>query len=181
MDRIRNYTILALTLPLICAIAVGCNTGTEEPDAPRDESAADTTSGTETSAGGDSARPRDEIDPSRFPEIPEGAEAAVPANFPADLPVYPGSVPAQGRGGSSESGEIAGVQLLTNDSPEKAYNYYYDELEASAWGIESSKDEEDGQKSIAVTKDGCKAIFMFVASEDGTGTDIFTISSCEES
>jgi hypothetical protein len=182
MDRIRNYTILALTLPLICAIAVGCNTGTEEPDAPRDAAATGTSSGEDTSTdtSADTTRPPDEIDPSRFPEVPEGAEAAVPANFPSDLPVYPGSVPAQGRGRSSDSGEIAGFQLLTNDSPDQAYNYYYDQLEASAWGVEAAKDEEDGQKSIAVTKDGCKAIFMFVASETGTGTDIFTISSCVE-
>jgi len=181
MDRIRNFTILAFTLPLICAIAVGCNTGTEEPDAPGDRAPSDTTSGADTGGAGDSARPLDEIDPSRLPVIPDGAEAAVPANFPSDLPVYPGSVPAQGRGDSSESGEIAGVQLLTNDSPDQAYNYYYDQLEASTWGIERSNDEEEGRKSIAVTKDGCKAIFIFVESESGSGTDIFTVSSCDES
>lgn len=182
MDRIRHYLILALALPLICAIAIGCNTGTEEPDAPRDEAATDTASGTDSSAAtsADEARPPDEIDSSRFPEVPEGAEAALPSNFPSDLPVYPGSVPAQGRGVKDDSGDIAGVQLLTNDSPDQAYNYYYDQLEASSWGILTRADEEDDQKAITVEKDGCKAIFMFVASESGTGTDIFTVSSCEE-
>jgi len=182
MDRIRHYLILAFALPLICAIAIGCNTGTEEPDAPRDEATSDTTSGTDSSAAtsADEARPPDEIDPSRFPEVPEGAEAALPSNFPSDLPVYPGSVPAQGRGVKDDGGDIAGVQLLTNDTPDQAYNFYYDQLEASGWGILTRADEEDGQKSITVEKDGCKAIFMFVGSESGTGTDIFTVSSCEE-
>ena len=183
MDRIRNYLILALALPLICAIAVGCNTGTEEPDAPRAETPAETTSGTDaglSTSTDEEGRPPDEIDPSRFPEVPEGAEAALPSNFPADLPVYPGSVPAQGRGVRDEGGDIAGVQLLTNDTPDEAYNYYHDQLEASGWGILTRADEEDGQKSITVEKDGCKAIFMFIASESGAGTDIFTVSNCEE-
>jgi hypothetical protein len=185
MDRIRKTLILALTLPLIGAVAVGCNTGTEEPDAPRNDSAADTNSGTDT--GGDTsgntnasaARPPDEIDPSRFPDLPDGAEAAVPANFPSDLPVYPGSVPAQGRGAKDEGGDIAGVQLLTNDSPDQAYDYYHDQLEGSGWGVMTTN-EEDVQKSISVEKDGCKAIFMFVPSDSGSGTDIYTVSNCEE-
>ena len=183
MDRIRDYLILAFALSLICAVAIGCNTGTEEPAEPLDETPTETTSGEDTSANTstDAARPADKIDPSRFPEVPEGAEAAVPANFPSDLPVYPGSVPAQGRGNKDEGGNIAGVQLLTNDRPDQAYNYYHDELEAKGWGITTRSDEEESQKSISVEKDGCKAIFMFVESESGTGTDIFTISSCEES
>jgi len=187
MDRIRTYLILALTLPLIGAIAVGCNTGTEEPDAPQNEAPADTNSGMDTGAdtsgdsSADASRPPDEIDPSRFPELPDGAEAAVPANFPSDLPVYPGSVPAQGRGAKDEGGDIAGVQLLTNDSPDEAYNYYHDQLEASGWGIVTANEEEDAQKSITVEKDGCKAIFMFISSDSGSGTDIYTVSNCEES
>jgi hypothetical protein len=180
MDSIRNYLILAFTLPLIGALAVGCNTGTEEPDAPKTETAAEAAAlngnaDTDTEA----TRPPDEIDPSRFAELPAGTAAAVPDNYLEDLPLYPGAVASLGRGDSSEAGETAGFQLLTNDSPDQAFGYYRDELESKGWDIRSA-DEESERMTIAVTKDNCKAIFMFVPSETGTGTDIVTISSCED-
>jgi hypothetical protein len=180
MDRLRTFLTLALFIPLIGAVAVGCNTGTEEPDAPTASTDSSET-GSEEGASDAGTRPPDKIDPSRFPDLPDGASAALPSNFPSDLPVYPGAVAAQGRGASDEGGEIAGVQLLTNDSPEQAFDYYQAELESKGWGIVETPARPDSEsKTIAVTKDGCKAIFMFVPSESGTGTDIFTISNCED-
>lgn len=175
MDRIRTSLTLALALPLIAAIAIGCNTGTEEPEAPSSGAAA--TSGSETGAA--AVVPPADIDPSRFPELAHGVVAAVPDNFPSDLPVYPGSVAAQGRGTTDEGGDMAAVQLLTNDSPEQAYDYYRNELESKGWAIGDTPPGADGESAISVTKDGCKAVFMFVPSTNGPGTDIFTISSCE--
>lgn len=181
MDRIRTFLIFALTLPLIGALAVGCNTGTEEPAAPQTEAAANTADAAEAAAAAADVVP-DEIHPSRFPELEGDLEAAVPDTYGSDLPVYPGSVPAQGRGESSEDGDVAALQLLTNDPPEKAFGYYQDELESKGWNFETQEEAtaEEERSSISVTKDGCKAIFMFVPSESGAGTDIFSISSCDE-
>ena len=175
MDRIRNITTLILTLLVVGALAVGCNSGTEEPDAPAPSGGAD-------SAAAAAAKPADvppeDIDPSRFPDLAQGVEAAVPDNYPSDLPVYPGAVPAQGRGTSGDEGDMSAVQLLTNDSPGRAYDFYKGELEAGGWAID--KAENTGESSaISVIKDGCKATFMFVPSATGTGTDIFTISACD--
>jgi hypothetical protein len=176
MHRIRTSLTLVLALALISAIGVGCNTGTEEPEAPESESAAvSDTANDETPTP--AVEPQD-IDPSRFPELREGVTASVPSNFPKDLPIYPGAVPAQGREASADNAEMSAVQLLTNDSPEEASRYYRAELESKGWTIE--KDEDMGDKSaISVVKDGCKASFMFIPTADGRGTDIFTISTCD--
>lgn len=183
MDRTRTFLILALTLPLIGALAAGCNTGTEEPDAPQTDqatqAATDATGESDEPATSSGSAEQDTIDPSRFPTLADGVEAAVPDNYPKDLPMYPGAVPAQGRGQTGDGGDIAGVQLLTNDSPDETYGYYQDQLESKGWSIERTDDSEAG-KAISVTKDGCKAILMFAPSESGTGTDIFTISSCDD-
>ncbi len=184
MDRIRTYMILAFTLPLIGALAVGCNTGTEEPDAPKSEAATEAADAPEGTSDADTdaaetTRPPDDIDPSRFVQLEDGVVAAVPDNYLEDLPLYPGAVPSHGRGASDDDGEISGFQLLTNDSPDQAFSYYRDELESKGWDIRNA-DEESNKMAIAVTKDNCKAIFMFVPSETGTGTDIVTISSCDE-
>lgn len=183
MDRFRMFlpvSQFALTLSLIGALglgSLGCNTGTEEPAAPKADPASQSTGSANTTGGAD-ATPTAKIDPSRFPELAEGVEAAVPSNYPSDLPVYPGSVPAQGRGTSGEDGEMAAVQLLTNDPPAQAFGYYRENLEAKGWAI--GRIEEGESPVISVTKDGCKAVVMFVPSSSGTGTDIFTISSCDD-
>lgn len=178
MDRIRSFLILALTLPLVGVLAAGCNTGTEEPDAPQTEAAAaGDAAGDAVADAADAVA--EEIHPSRFPELQEGVQAAVPENYPEDLPVYPGAVPAQGRGMTGDNGDMAAVQLLTNDPPYKAFTYYQDELESKGWTVEKA-DGQGESPAISVTKDGCKATFMFVPSENGAGTDIFAISACDD-
>lgn len=182
MDRMRTLMTLALALPLIGAVAVGCNTGTEEPAAPESSSEAAATSDSETSAGTattpEAATAAADIDSSRFPELAEGVEAAVPENFPKDLPMYPGAVPAQGRGISHENSEMAAVQLLTNDTPEQALQFYQDELNSRGWTVEEVEESPE-RASISVVKQGCKANFLFAASPTGKGTDIYAISTCD--
>lgn len=178
MDRIRTLMILALALPLIGAIAVGCNTGTEEPAVPDSESAANAGTGTDGADEVDVAVV--EIDPARFPELSGEVQALVPDNYPKDIPIYPGAVPAQGRGISHEGSEMSAMQLLTNDSPEQTLEFYAQELETKGWTIEQVEDTPE-RSSISVIKDGCKANFLFAPSPTGTGTDIYTISTCEGS
>lgn len=175
MDRIRKFLILGLTLPLIGAIALGCNTGTEEPDAPETGDRTGATDGGSASPRPDT--PADDIDTSRFDEVPKGAAAAIPENYPADLPIYPGAVPSVGRGTSNDGTEVAGVKMLTNDPLDKTYDYYHDELESGGWTLGPAEDKNG--KSLSVTKGDCKAIFMFVPAESGGGTDIITVSSCD--
>ena len=173
MDRFRPFLTLALTLSLMGAIAMGCNTGTEEPAAPQADSAEDAAAGDDTGGkeagamAADATDTPDDIHPSRFPELPAGAEAIIPDNYPSDLPLYPGAVPAQGRGLTNENGDMAAVQLLTNDSPEEAIVYYAEELESKGWNATTTGGTGGNNTSMAAEKDDCKAIVMFVPSPNG--------------
>lgn len=182
MDRLRNLLILLAALSLAFGVA-GCNTGTEEPDAPtpdappmREADPAATTGTPEPSDPSAALGDPSDIAPERFPKLSEGAVAAIPENFPSDLPVYPGAVPAQGKNASMEGREMAALQLLINDPPDKALAFYRDQLSATGWTIEKV-DDLGGKGGISVVKGGCKASYIFSPSSDG-GTDIFAISDC---
>jgi len=174
MDRIRNSMILFLVLPLIGSIAAGCNSGTEEPAPPAPPAVPGSTTG--AAAGDVDASASTAIDPARFPELADGVSAEVPDNFPTDVPIYPGAAAAQGRGAKRDGVEMAAVQLLTNDPPSQAFQYYERELASNGWSIDKAEDMGTNA-TISVTKDDCKVTFLFAPSEDG-GTDIFTVSEC---
>jgi hypothetical protein len=171
MDRTRNSMILFLVLPLIGSISAGCNSGTEEPAPPEPTTVAPA----DPSVGVDASEPTP-IDPARFPDLAEGVLAEVPENFPADVPLYPGAIAAQGRAGNRDGVEMAAVQLLINDPPSQAFEFYERELASNGWSIEKAEDMGTNA-AISVTKDDCKVTFLFAPSEDG-GTDIFTVSEC---
>jgi len=180
MDRFRSLSTLVMAVALTGLLAA-CNSGTEEPKAPAAPSTSSSSSqgGTDsTAAAGDaaSARPRsgDRPDSSRFPkELPDGVEASIPHNFPADLPIYPGSEPAQGRGVELDGVAMSAVQLVTLDSPEQAFAFYKDKLESDGWTIENSQVGENA--SLSAAKGDRKVSFLIAPSEDG-GADIYVIT-----
>ena len=179
MHSFRSITTLLAALALTSLIALGCNPGTEEPDAPAAPSGSTSAAGApgdETSAGAPSAdRAPGELDPSRFPtDLPEGVEAAVPDNFPSDLPIYPGSQPAQGRGVEVEGVPMSAVQLVTNDAPSTAYDFYTRELEAEGWTIDEAKDLGRGA-TIQASKGDRKVSMLISPSSDG-GADIYVVT-----
>jgi len=181
MDRTRTWNIPLITLlvvAFVALVAVGCNSGTEEPDAPKP----DPIPGGPAPGGSDGAGVKaDEIDPSRLPEeLAEGMIAGVPELYPSDLPVYPGAVAAQGKSASRDGSDMAAVQFLSNDDPADAYAAYVRDLESKGWTADPESTPRDGN-SIEVIKGDCKATVLFAPATGGSGTDIFAISECKGS
>ncbi|MBY0396599.1 MAG: hypothetical protein K2X91_09055, partial [Thermoleophilia bacterium] len=111
-----RWTGIAASAALVLAVA-GCDSGTQEPAAPTPaapEAAPEAAPTDESAATPPAAAKREgDIDSSRFPtDLPEGITAAVPENFPSDVPIYPGAQPAQGKGIDIEGSPQAAVQLL---------------------------------------------------------------------
>jgi len=185
MDRFRSLWTPVATVALTCllvALAAGCNSGTEEPQAPAAPSTSDTMADSpdstatpeegETSASAPSPA---ELDSSRFPrELPPGVEAAIPNNFPSDLPIYPGSEPAQGRGAELDGVEMSAVQLVTGDSPQQAYDFYKNKLESDGWTIENSRDL--GKNAAISAVKGERKISLLIAPSPDGGADIYFIT-----
>jgi len=187
MDRSRTLTqqffAMAFAIALV-GLTAACDSGTQEPDAPDAPEAAVPEYGAPEAAPepevAEMARetPTDgSIAADRFPmELLDGITAAVPDNFPGDIPIYPGAEPAQGKGAEVEGSQNAGVQLLSNDSPALIFGFYEDRLKANGWQIDESRnDPMTGM--INASKDSCKASMFFTASPKG-GTDIFIVTQC---
>lgn len=190
MTRIRSFVpgparsgALLATFVLALA-ALACDSGTQEPDAPTP--AASETGAQESAAApsGDGAgtppaamKREGEIDSARFPtELPEGVAAAVPGNFPSDVPLYPGSQPAQGKGVDLDGSAQSAVQLLTNDAFPDVHKFYSDQLQSKGWTI-GEESENEAAATITATKDKCKA-HILVTPADGGGSDIFLVTEC---
>mgnify|MGYP001817678186 CR=1 FL=1 len=168
--------VLVLASALV-AFSIGCDSGTQEPDAPEMPAPETSTSTPDAAAAAPAPTPADgSIAPERFPtELPEGMAAEIPSNLPASIPIYPGSQPAQGRGGERSDGlDVAGVQLLSNDAVPEVFTYYEGELKANGWEITEANN--DGiMASITATNGNTKAA-LFIATSPKGGTDIFVLS-----
>ncbi|MFK7896198.1 MAG: hypothetical protein AB8G23_10200 [Myxococcota bacterium] len=179
--RILKLALCAVALTSF--LAIGCDSGTQEPDAPDAKPAeygsatpADMAKEEPTKPTGEARE--GEVDSSRFPrDLPEGVDAAVPDNFPSDIGIYPGSSAAQGRGIELEGGPLSAVQLVTNDAAPDVYDYYVNDMRKQGWEV------QDGQifganSGIQATKDNCTASIM-VAPAEGGGSDIYVITECQ--
>lgn len=176
----------------LCAAALAlvlvqgaCDSGTQEPEAPTPDAPA---AATDAGAAPDpSSTPAPDapaavaregaIDSARFPsELPEGVSAAVPENFPADVPLYPGAQPAQGKGVDLEGKPQAAVQLLTNDAMPDVHKFYSERLQAEGWTL-SEDQSTDSAAAIQATKNDCNANIL-VTPVEGGGSDIFIVTGC---
>jgi hypothetical protein len=175
MARSQKFLFLIATLALISLVATGCDSGTQEPDAPAAEPMKIENSAA-PSANADSTGSI-EFPASRYPpDLPEGVIAAVPDNFPKEFPIYPGSAPAQGRGVEVEGVPMAALQLLTMDPPETVYDFYRERLKSAGWEIEE-KEEFKGKHAISANKGKCTATMLVAPTDDG-GSDIYLVSEC---
>lgn len=170
------------SIAALSTLALGiaaCDSGTQEPAAPTPavpEATTEEAAPAAESAAAPAARQGD-IDPSRFPsELPEGVTAAVPDNFPSDVPIYPGSQPAQGKGIAIEGSAQSAVQLLTNDAYGDVHRFYSDKLQSGGWTI-SEDTENEAAATIQASKDKCKASIL-VTPAAGGGSDIFIVTEC---
>ena len=163
MDRSRSFVSGLAALIVAGLFVVACDSGTQEPAAPEDPGSA---------AG--IAKP---IPDSRFPtDLPTGVTAAIPENFPDNVPIYPGSQPARGYAKQAEEMGMYALQLATMDSPSKVHEFYRTGLEASGWDLAPDRDHGE-DSAIAATVGDCKILLMITPSDDG-GSDIFMITEC---
>lgn len=173
-------SLVAAAAALALSVAA-CDSGTQEPAAPTPaapEATEEAAPAEESAATPPAAAKREgDIDSSRFPtELPEGVTAAVPDNFPADVPLYPGAQPAQGKGVEIEGSPQAAVQLLTNDAYPEVHKFYSDQLQSQGWTI-SEDTENEAAAVIQASKDKCKA-HILVTPVEGGGSDIFIATEC---
>lgn len=165
---------------LIALALTGCDSGTQEPDAqeaegveysapvPAAETPSTATDSTDTASSAGSAAA------DRYPELPDGAARAIPDNFPSDMPVYPGAEAAIGMGGSIANSNRSGVQLLSQDSPEKVRDYYTAELEAKGWEITDTGDNGGTGYTISATQGDSQTMF-FITPKAGGGSDVYQV------
>lgn len=181
LSHFDQRPILAISAALIALLALaGCESGNQEPDAPTAEPAELGAIAIPDAAPSDDAPSPGATGPGgiaadRFPaDLPDTAEAAIPANFPSSLPVYPNATPALGMSGNVDGSERSAVQLLSNDPPAQVARFYSDELEANGWEITASEAGGLGE-SITATKGSTTTVIFFNPSADG-GTDIYQLN-----
>ena len=180
LDRRASAAIAAALIALLAL--VGCESGTQEPDAPAAEPVefgATPTPDADPEPSAAAPRPTGSsggsIAPDRFPEeLPESAEAAIPADFPSDLPIYPDAVPALGMSAQVDGSDRAAVQLLTNDPPSTVAAFYNENLVSNGWEITANESHAGGD-SITATNGSIVTVLFFRPSDDG-GTDIYQIT-----
>jgi len=164
--RTRPFALLATCL-LALALGVGslaCG-GDETPAEP---AMAPATPGADAS----SAKP-EKRKMAAAPELDEtgleaeiGEHVKVPADFPKDVPLYPG---ARATATMAAAGEGTLVTFDIEDAPEKVYDFYQEKLASDGWQIASSA-SMGGQWMIRALKDA-RAAHISIAGE-GTGSQV---------
>ena len=173
-------TLLA-TLFALAVLALACDSGTQEPDAPTPDAPEAVSDANVLEESAENASPavarEGAIDSERFPtELGEGVTAAVPDNFPTDIPIYPGAQAAQGKGIEIEGSPQSAVQFLTNDALGDVHKFYSSELGSKGWMLDLDA-ENEGAATIQATKGNCKTNIL-ITPADGGGSDLFIVSEC---
>jgi hypothetical protein len=178
MDRIRSLMTLFVVFLVAGLLALGCSSGTEEPEAPTPEAAVETTPADDSAAAtpqAETGKHPSGFDASRFPtDLPEGITAEIPYNFPKDIPIYPGSAPAQGKGAEVEGVPMSALQLVTGDPPTDAFEFYRNKLESEGWTIERAEDL--GRNAAISASQGERRTSILIAPSSDGGSDIFVVS-----
>ncbi len=111
-------------------------------------------------AGGPTA---DETAPTATAPATESA-AALPAGFPADVPVYPGARPT-GSLAATRTGMV--VTFQSTDAPDKVFAFYRTQLVERGWSI-SGEASFLGQGALSGTKDNRTASAVIVGATGST-------------
>ena len=163
-----------LSLTFLAVALTGCDSGTQEPDAPAAEAteySAPAAAAAADSAASDRSATPDDSDPR---ELPEGFEAALPSNFPGNIPVFPGATATLGRGGNVDGSERSGVQLSADASPTEVLSYYESELASNGWTV----GESNGMSITA--SNGSSEMMLFVSPSATGGSEVYVISEQNE-
>ncbi|MDI6799820.1 MAG: hypothetical protein QMD53_03995 [Actinomycetota bacterium] len=134
----KRFTALFLTLILITTILTltGCTKRTIQTE----DGAIDVSTG----LGGDKVTVTSDQGTGEF-----GAGTELPANWPDDMPIYPGATPYGNINISGEENlETVAAVLLTNDSIDQMKSFYDKELVANGWKIESTFTADTGEGKI---------------------------------
>ena len=102
-----------------------------------------------------------------------GERVKLPADFPRDIPVYPGATP-QGAFASPEEGMV--VTLRSQDSIDEAYEFYALELEAEDWDIRGEVNLA-GRRMLTAVKGARQA--MITVAADGEDTVVVIVLTDE--
>lgn len=160
-----------LSLTFLAVALTGCDSGTQEPDAPAAEA-------TEYSApaadDGDAPRAAAAAG-DNMAALPEGFEAEIPSNFPSTIPVFPGATPTLGRGGNVDGSERSGVQLQADASPTEVLSYYESELVSNGWTI-----GESNGMSITASNGDSEKMMLFVSPSATGGSEVYVITEQSE-
>lgn len=156
-----------LSLAVLAIVAVGCDSGTEEPDAPTPEAVeytapapAETPGSTD---GGDPTAATDAL-------VAEGFKAEIPDNFPTNVPVPESARPLMGQGGEVDGAQRSGVQLAIDQSPSEVLSFYQDELTAGGWTLADAPDN-----ALTATNGG-DTVMLFVVPDPAGGSTVYMIT-----
>ena len=167
MARSRTFFFLIATLALIGVFTVACDSGTKEPEA----TPTDATIPLESDAA-------DEMQAELDPATDDTPNGEIPEAFAKEVPIYPGSTTAQGKGAVVDGTPMAAVQLQTSDSPEEVYAYYAEKFALDGWTIDPGTDLK-GKNSVSATNGKCKVSMLAAPSEDDDGgSNVFIITEC---
>ena len=143
--------IFALATTLVLALGAGC--GQESPESappPMPE-----------------AKDLPYPDPGARAELPLAGGTEMPANFPADVPRYPGALVALARG--SADGGLA-LRLSIEEGVEEVASFYADSFAAEGWSTDIR--ETNQGSAIIADKGNRKAAVMVNETEGGTEVDL---------
>jgi hypothetical protein len=96
-----------------------------------------------------------------------GERVKLPADFPRDVPLYPGATP-QGAFASPEDGLV--VNLRSQDSIDEAYEFYALELEAEDWEIRGEV-TLGGRRMLTAVKGARQAMITLAVEGEGEGEE----------
>jgi hypothetical protein len=99
---------------------------------------------------------------------------ALPANFPADVPIMPGATVKM----AMSSGDALSVAFSVAASQADALKYYEDNLKAKGWTIETTMNMND--TAMLSAKKGKRECVMN-ASKDGSGSMVQLVAPLEKS
>lgn len=97
-------------------------------------------------------------------------EGQLPANFPKDMPIYPGAKPSGSWISTTKEGKGVMVGLETNDGKNKVVSYYRTELPKNGWVIETTTTTDDG--AIYIVKKNNRSGWVTITAEKNGKTTI---------